>query len=676
MNLKEGIKSKRKKIAVELQRNIITGVAIVFFAVCVVVAVMIGSISMSAKQDDLQMQSRAASYQLETFFQKYMSMIENVAIDDDVVALLTNTKAGDNILKQDEYPIVFDAMKKSANTDTENIQAVWVGDIDANVLTQSDGFTSGSDFNITTRSWYKAASDEKTILTDAYVDASTGNLILSVATPVYNASGSQVIGVAGVDISLENINTLLSGYKIGEKGYVILLTADGNIIYHPNSEKQLKNLSELEISDSVKEALGGENTSVVYKTDGNKQYGYMGRIGETDYYILSSLSSGEYYSSLTVCMLILIILLAAGIAVIFFIVYKLASNITKPIVVLNDVAQELAEGNLDVEINVAAENEIGELAVSFQKTVNRLKVYIDYIEEISDVLNQLAEGKLKFKLQYDYAGDFAKVKNGLLHISDSLQEMMEGIIESSTQVSQGADELSRASQNIAEGASSQAASVEELVATTNTVAEQVRENTEGAKRAADETVRVNQMMQASQEQMNLMQEAMVKITDTSKEVVGIIKTIEDIASQTNLLALNASIEAARAGEAGKGFAVVATEIGSLADGSAKAANNTKQLIELSIQEITRGSQLATDVVEAMEEVLKAVEDVNQTMAKSAENSEIQNQNIEQIRIGVEEISRAVADNSASAEETSATSEELAAQAATLEQLVNRFDLTD
>ena len=174
--------------------------------------------------------------------------------------------------------------------------------------------------------------------------------------------------------------------------------------------------------------------------------------------------------------------------------------------------------------------------------------------------------------------------------------------------------------------------------------------------------------------MNEMADAMKKINDTSDEVVSIIKTIEDIAGQTNLLALNASIEAARAGEAGKGFAVVASEIGTLADGCSKAATNTKELISISIEEISRGTSIVESVVESMQEVLAGVESVNELIEKSAENNEVQNQSIEQIKLAVEEISKSVEDNSAVAEETSATSEELAAQAATLEEMVKHFDL--
>lgn len=590
---------------------------------------------------------------------------------------MEETGPGANITESERYATVFNSMKKTVAADSDNIQAVWVGDIDANVLTQSDGYTSGSDFEITERAWYKAVEEEKTILTDAYVDASTGNVILSAATPVYDQSGQNIIGVAGVDVALDHIDELLPAYKIGNNGFVILVTSEGNVIYHPNTDNQQKSLSELNVDKTLIQTVeGGKDTSVHYSADGKSKYGYVGRIGSTDYLTISCLPASEYFASLIRCIIIVLLLVIAGIVVIIITIRHLATQLTKPIVALNDVAQELAEGNLDVTLDIASENEIGELADSIQKTVDRLKEYINYIDEISSVLDRLADGKLKFTLKYDYAGEFAKVKTALLHISGSFEQMIKDIIDSSTQVSIGADELSKAAQNIAEGAMTQAASVQELVATTESVSQQVEENTEDAQKSATETSRVTHMMQDSREQMNQMMEAMNKITETSNEVVSIIKTIEDIADQTNLLALNASIEAARAGEAGKGFAVVASEIGSLADDSSKAANNTRNLIEISLQQIDRGSSLAQNVVQSMQDVLDAVEEVNGMIGKSAENNEAQNQSMEQIRVGIEDISKGVEDNSASAEETSATSQELAAQAATLEELVKRFDLKD
>ena len=375
-------------------------------------------------------------------------------------------------------------------------------------------------------------------------------------------------------------------------------------------------------------------------------------------------------------MVIMLVLIVIGIAATVIAIRKVASAITKPISTLNDVAQELAKGNLDVSLKIHSDNELGELSDSIQLTVDRLKEYINYINEITYALNRLADGKLKFTLKYDYAGDFSKVKEGLINISESMQNIMTDIINTSSQVSAGSEDLAKAAQSIAEGATTQSASVEELVATTTAVTDQVKENTAAAQVAADETLKVTDMMRNSKDQMSLMTEAMNKITQTSNEVVGIIKTIEDIADQTNLLALNASIEAARAGEAGKGFAVVASEIGSLAEESSKAANTTKDLIGISINEIEHGNQIVNDVVTSIQEVMEAVQKVNEMISKSSETYVQQEQSMEQLEIGIEEISKGVEDNPAAAEETSATSEELAAQATTLEQLVQRFDLTN
>ncbi len=675
--MKKKKQQRKRGIAEEIQVSILSKIVIVFVIVAAVVTFMVGNISLSAQKNDLEMQSKAAAYQLELFFEEYTTVVEQMALNTDVQTLLEETGPGANITESERYATVFNSMKKTVAADSDNIQAVWVGDIDANVATQSDGYTSGSDFEITERAWYKAVEEEKTILTDAYVDASTGNVILSAATPVYDQNGPNIIGVAGVDVALNHINELLPEYKIGNNGFVILATSEGNVIYHPNTDNQQKSLSELNADKTLIQAVeGGKDTSVHYSADGKSKYGYVGRIGSTDYLTISCLPASEYFASLIRCIIIVLLLVIAGIVVIIITIRHLATQLTKPIVALNDVAQELAEGNLDVILDIASENEIGELADSIQKTVDRLKEYINYIDEISSVLDRLADGKLKFTLKYDYAGEFAKVKTALLHISGSFEQMIEDIIDSSTQVSIGADELSKAAQNIAEGAMTQAASVQELVATTDSVSQQVEENTEDAQKSATETSRVTHMMQDSREQMNQMMEAMNKITETSNEVVSIIKTIEDIADQTNLLALNASIEAARAGEAGKGFAVVASEIGSLADDSSKAANNTRDLIEISLQQIDRGSSLAQNVVQSMQDVLDAVEEVNGMIGKSAENNEAQNQSMEQIRVGIEDISKGVEDNSASAEEASATSQELAAQAATLEELVKRFDLKD
>lgn len=183
-----------------------------------------------------------------------------------------------------------------------------------------------------------------------------------------------------------------------------------------------------------------------------------------------------------------------------------------------------------------------------------------------------------------------------------------------------------------------------------------------------------QKMEDSKKQMAQMREAMDKIKESSKQVVGVIKAIKDIASQTNLLSLNASIEAARAGEAGKGFAVVAGEIGGLADESADAVNTTRNLINVSLDEIEKGNTIVNDVIASLDNAVERVRIANGMIQKTAQVADVQMKSIDQIRDGIRDMSQVVSDNSAMAEETSATSEELVAQSVTLNELVQKFEL--
>lgn len=329
---------------------------------------------------------------------------------------------------------------------------------------------------------------------------------------------------------------------------------------------------------------------------------------------------------------------------------------------------------MDVHLQISAEDEIGELGHSFGQTVDRLKQYIVYIDEMAEVLTDLAHGKLDVQLKNDYQGEFQKLKVALLNISESMNDVMENISNSADQVSTGAGELANASQTLAEGASTQALAADGLASSAAMIDEQVQQSRKDAEVSADATTRVTKMIEQNQEKMTMMMEAVGKIHETSQQVVGIIQTIEEIADQTNLLSLNASIEAARAGEAGKGFAVVADEIGKLAMESSKAANMTRDLIGISMDEINKGSSIANGVMASLEESVSAVVKVNEMIGKTAQNAAVQAQNMEQIRTGIEEIVQGVQDNSAAAQQTSATSEELASQAVVLNELVQRFEL--
>ncbi len=367
------------------------------------------------------------------------------------------------------------------------------------------------------------------------------------------------------------------------------------------------------------------------------------------------------------------VLFVFGMLLIIVSIKRSADRISRPIMQLNHTAQQLAAGDLNVVLEITSEDEVGELGESIGKTVERLKQYIVYIDETAEVLAKIADGKLAIDLKNDYAGEFQKIKSALLNISASMNDVMRNIGASSEQVSMGASGLAEVSQMLAEGAQTQAASIQELAATATTVADRVQESRKDAELSAQATMDVTEMIKQNQDKMKHMMTAMNEIRQTSQQVVGIIQTIEEIASQTNLLSLNASIEAARAGEMGKGFAVVADEIGKLALESSKAASMTRELIGVSMEEINKGNDIATGVMTSLEGSVQAVDRVNEMIRKTAEDAAIQAENMEQIRVGIDDIAHGVNDNSAVSEETYATSEQLADQTVTLNKLVQRFE---
>ena len=675
MNQHKKENQSKKKITEEILHQIGGSVILVLLLIAVVAICMVGWLSLASKKSELIQESKAAANQLTGFLEQYTKSTEQLAGNPEIKSLMLEEASFDDFWQSSKMDTVMENLVNIANTDTENVMAVWVSDLDASTLAQSDGFKSEKGWDITGRGWYGCITEKKTVLTEPYVDSSTGKMILSAAAPVYDDATGDVLGAVGMDISLDHMTEVMKEYKIGRNGYTLLLSEGGIFLYHPQSDIVQKNIKDTDTSQNVADAILSKNSEFLkYKTGGSAKYGFLQHAGDTGYVVLSSLPVLEYYETLTAMIFALVIIFTVGIILIAIRINKSARNITKPILALNHTAQQLADGNLDVSLHITSENEIGELGESIQKTVNRLKEYIAYIDETAETLSQIADGKLSIHLKHEYSGEFQKIKTALLNISDSMSQVMVGIHESSERVSVGAAELASASQMLAEGAEQQAAAIEQLTATTTTVTEQVDNSRTGAEVSAKATSQAAAMIEQNQGKMKRMIDAMNEIHITSQKVVGIIQTIEDIASQTNLLSLNASIEAARAGEAGKGFAVVADEIGKLALESSKAANNTKELIEISIREINKGNAIAVDAMDSLQESVSAIKHVNEMIQETAADAAVQAENMKQLQIGIEEIARGIQDNSAASQETSATSEELASQAEILNQMVKKFEL--
>ena len=669
------ISNNKKGISGQIQGRIGKSVIVVLLVIATIATIMVNNIVQDANDTELKLESQVASHQLAEFLAPYETMTEQLAVNPELQLLLKTLSMAKNLAKHSGYPDALVTIQQIQSLDIENINSVWFADVDASVIATSSGYISDETWDVYNRPWSHSIERGETVYTNPFFEDTTGKNVITIATPMHDTMSNKVIGVSGMDIAIDVIIDTLSSFKIGKNGYVMMIGEDGTFVYHPDENIIGTNINDMNISKKLTEAVANKTEGLMkYRAEGQTKYGYLAKVGNTEFMVLSCITGWEYNSSVITLIIMFLIVFAIGLLVIILSMRKAAAKIVKPLGELNEAAMKLAEGDLDVKLNVVSEDEVGELGRSIEKTVARLKEYINYIDEISEVLAQMANGKLAIELKYAYVGEFQKVKEALIHISESINEVMYNIKETSEQVSIGSDDLARAAQGLAEGAEAQAAAIEELVATAVTVAEQVEENKNDAEQSAIQTNEVTGMMEESQKQMNRMREAMNKIQEASNKVVGVIKTIEDIAEQTNLLSLNASIEAARAGEAGRGFAVVASEIGKLANESAHAVNTTRDLIGVSLNEIENGNSLVDDVVASLNQAVEKIDDVNAMIQKTAENAVTQMQSMHQIRAGVEEMSQGIQDNSAMAEETSATSEELAAQAVTLNELVQMFEL--
>lgn len=349
-------------------------------------------------------------------------------------------------------------------------------------------------------------------------------------------------------------------------------------------------------------------------------------------------------------------------------------KVIRPLKVIQEEMIEFSKGNLSIEGKMQEDtSELGMLVYSVHQMRGHLK---EFIEDIHEKLLQIADGNLDIHMDIAYIGDFAEIETSMKKISSSLSEAFREIDLAANQVASGADQVSNGAQALSQGATEQASAVEELAATVQEISMRINENAKDTDSANELTTATGIKVNESKKKMQELVAAMDEIKQTSQQIQGIIKTIDDIAFQTNILALNAAVEAARAGAAGKGFAVVADEVRSLAGKSAEASKNTQELIKNSIYAVENGSALAADTAKVLEETAEGANEVVASIKRIATASAEQAQSADQIALGLEQVSSVVQTNSATAEESAAASEELSSQASMLKTLVGRFKIAN
>ena len=539
-------------------------------------------------------------------------------------------------------------------------------------------FVPGPDFNALEKSWYiNGIESENFILGDVYFDEDSQSYVVGASGALKDSNG-KVRGVAAADVYLDSISDIVQDIRLEKTGGIFLVdTRTDTIIGHRDKEITGKALSEFKgdmYAYAAEQIHNGATGLSLYNDD---MYVQVAPVPNSDWTAVSYVSKAEVLNDLRVLTGIMAgVSVIAVIIAVFLIIILVRKIIGRPVAELNGVAAKIAEGELNQTISHCSNDELGELADNFGRTVIRLRDYVDYIDEISEKLQDIAQGNLAFTLSHDYVGEFAKIRESLEKISLSLNGTLGQINKAAGEVAEGSGYVSDGAQTLSQGSSQQTDAVELLASHISEVSDGIQKTAAGAKKANDIAQCAGSKLLESNEKMHQMNTAIQKINGKSSEIHNIIKTIEDIAFQTNILALNAAVEAARAGSAGKGFAVVADEVRNLAGKSSEAAKNTTALIDQTVEAVEEGMSIANDTTTSLLEVVELAEQVTKLIDGIAQYSARQAEATEAVISGIDQISSVVQSNMATAEKSAAASEELSGQANMLKDLVAKFRLRD
>ena len=470
------------------------------------------------------------------------------------------------------------------------------------------------------------------------------------------------IGIAGVDIEIEEIINISESIQIYDTGFSLIQDNYGQFFDYNNITSQFS----AENIATINEMHQG--SCLFNMTISGKEYivGYERLLN--NYCYLAFAPVEEVGRKATDTVVTVVIVIAIGLAVAVLLSFVVGRAISNPVVLVSNILERLSDGDYSIDLPpklLQRSDETGTLAIAAEKLHHRLSY-------LTEKITTIASGDLTEKVDLEYDGDTIGI--ALNDTLCTLNNMFMEIQQASLGIADESIRMAQHSNDLLTGCTQQTSAVQNLTKIMVEIVDTNKTNSELLDQAINIEHRIKDDSQKGSQNMQELSSVVCDINEASKGIHSILKVIEDIAFQTNILALNAAVEAARAGVHGKGFAVVADEVRNLAAKSAEAAKNTAGLIAVATKNAETGANIAEITAESFAQIMQGLNENREIIEKIVKHSQKQHISVSMMDKEVETVSSVVQQTADESEGTAAIAEKMNSKAELLKELAKDFKI--